>query len=72
MSVEKARAALDAARQLDIDGAKPDAHGLPPLQLADKYGRLLDIARVQAEIAQAEELARIADAMVTFVRHEAR
>lgn len=72
MSVEKARVALDAARALDIDSATPDGHGLPPIVIAEQYARLLDIARVQAEIGQAEALARIAEAMVAFVRHEAR
>jgi gamma-glutamylcysteine synthetase len=63
VTVDKARAAIDAARALDLDGADADRDGLPPLQLAEQFTRLLTIARTQAEIAQAEATERCAEAL---------
>jgi hypothetical protein len=70
VTVEKARAALDAARLLDIDGVEPDAHGLPPIVVADQYNRLLVIAQVQAAIAAAEELAGIREALAAIAHRQ--
>ena len=49
--LDKARAALEAASALDVDAGDD----LPPRA----YTRLLDIALVQAQVAQADALERL-------------
>lgn len=51
----KAKAALEAARDLDVD--------LGEVEMPKRYHRLLDLAQVQAAVAQAEALERIAGAL---------
>ncbi len=58
-SLEKAKAALSEAKALtdgvDLDAVDVDRH------VAGPYMRLLDIANIQANIATAEAMTRIAD-----------
>jgi hypothetical protein len=67
VSLEKARAALaDAVNGLD--GVELDASGCVPLRELEKFTRLMQIANVQAQIAQAEALDDIALEMHRFNR----
>jgi hypothetical protein len=62
--LDKATAALDDAASLVTTPETLSETTLPP-----RLFRLLDIARVQAEVAQAEALTRIADMMEEDRRH---
>ena len=62
MSVEKAKAAIDRAREL-LDGVERDHAGLIPLRVEAEFTNMLAIARVHADVAQAEALERIADVL---------
>lgn len=66
MSLDKARAALDAARDLDIDNV--DQHGLTPVHVEEQFRRLLSIASIQANIAAAEAMERCAAALETLAK----
>ena len=68
MSLDKARAALDAARLMNIDEAEADQNGLTPIRLVEPYNRLINIAQTQAAIAQADACERIADALEALLR----
>jgi hypothetical protein len=70
MSVEKARAALDAAKTLDMEPAGHD--GLVPLRTVELHDRLLRIASVQAGVAEAEALERIAESLEAIQRKYVR
>lgn len=63
VTVEKARAALDAAKAIGLDDVEPDKNGLTPIRLVEPYQRLVNIANVQAGIALAEAAERIADSL---------
>lgn len=60
--LDKARTALEHAADLDVDLT---LSSLPPA-----YMRLLDLAAIQASLAQAEALTRIADALDQRRRQE--
>ena len=67
MSVEKAKAAMDAAKALDLDTT--DHNGLVDLRAAEQFTHLLSIARTHAEIALAEAAERIADSLHLIEGH---
>lgn len=63
-ALDKARGALDAAREV-LTNAQPDDTIGASMTLKDQenYSRLVYAASVQANVAQAEALERIADAL---------
>lgn len=71
-ALDKARAALDAAKKLDADHPDPDQRGLRQLHIHEQWSDLLSIARVQAEIATAEALEKIADHLRLMAYGEVR
>lgn len=58
--LDKARAALKAAKEV-LDTADQDHNGNLPLQDAENVQRLMHAAGVNAQIAQAEAIERLAD-----------
>jgi hypothetical protein len=61
-SIDKARAALEAAKQVDVD--TPDHTGLTPVANLEAFSRLLKIAETHAAIAAAEALQELASCVV--------
>ena len=67
MTIEKAKAAMDAAKALDLDTL--DHNGLTDLRAAEQFTHLLSIARTHAEIALAEATERVADSLSQIAAH---
>jgi hypothetical protein len=66
LSLDKARAALSAAAEIDVPEHQDDK-GLLPLRFLEPYNRLLNVAQIHAQIAQAEALERIAEVLLSDV-----
>lgn len=64
MSLDKARACLEAIKELDLDAV--DHRGNVPLATETQFSNLMAIAHLHADIASAEALERQAKVLESF------